>query len=164
MKKYLLIFIISITVIACNESGKAQKTTIDLEKYSSYGGKMDQHEVSTVVTMQKKYATLQKGDSLAITFSGAVDKVCKAKGCWMTIPLDKEQEIMVKFKDYGFFVPTDIEKDSVIVQGKAFVNEMSVEEQRHYAMDAGKPQEEIEKITTPKRTYSFVANSVLIQN
>jgi len=82
----------------------------------------------------------------------------------MTIPLDKEQEIMVKFKDYGFFVPTDIEKDSVIVQGKAFVNEMSVEEQRHYAMDAGKPQEEIEKITTPKRTYSFVANSVLIQN
>jgi hypothetical protein len=43
------------------------------------------------------------------------------------------------------------------------VSETSVEELRHYAEDAGKSQEEIEAITEPKKTYSFVADGVLLK-
>ena len=34
--------------------------------------------------------------------------------------------------------------------------------QRHYAEDAGKSKEEIEKITEPKIAYTFLADGVLI--
>ena len=70
---------------------------------------------------------------------------------------------MVKFKDYGFFMPKNIAGKEVIIDGKAYVSELSVEEQRHYAEDAGKSEEEIAAITEPKRTYSFEANGVLLK-
>jgi len=42
------------------------------------------------------------------------------------------------------------------------VEEVSIDEQRHYAEDAGKSAEEIASITVPKRTYSFEADGVLV--
>ena len=39
---------------------------------------------------------------------------------------------------------------------------MSVDDQRHYAEDAGKSPEEIAAITEPKRTLSFTSSGVLI--
>lgn len=73
-----------------------------------------------------------------------------------------EEEAMIKFKDYGFFMPKDIAGDKVIVNGKAFIDEMSVEDQRHFAEDAGKSKEEIAAITAPKKTLSFTAEGVLL--
>jgi hypothetical protein len=92
-----------------------------------------------------------------------VIEVCQAKGCWMTLKLENGEEAMVKFKDYGFFMPKDIAGKEVILNGKAFVNEVPVEEQRHYAEDAGKSKEEVAAITEPKKTYSFEADGVLIK-
>ena len=62
---------------------------------------------------------------------------------------------MVKFKDYGFFMPKDISGKEVILNGKAYVNEVPVDEQRHYAEDAGKSEEEIAAITEPKKDLFF---------
>jgi hypothetical protein len=70
--------------------------------------------------------------------------------------------VMVKFKDYGFFMPKNIAGEEVIVEGVAFVEEVSVDEQRHYAEDAGKSPDEIAEITEPKRTLSFISSGVLI--
>ena len=39
---------------------------------------------------------------------------------------------------------------------------VSVDEQRHYAEDAGKTLEEITQIIEPKKTYSFEADGVLL--
>ena len=82
----------------------------------------------------------------------------------MTLNLKDGQQVMVKFKDYGFFVPKDIAGKEVIVNGKAFVEEVSVEDQRHYAEDAGKTEEEIAAISSPKKTFSFEADGVLIKD
>ncbi len=49
------------------------------------------------------------------------------------------------------------------MEGKAYVTEMSVEDQRHYAEDAGKSPEEVEAITTPAVTLSFLADGVKIK-
>ena len=51
----------------------------------------------------------------------------------------------------------------VVVNGKAFVAEVSVEEQRHYAEDAGRSKEEIEAITEVQKTLSFEADGVLVK-
>jgi len=69
---------------------------------------------------------------------------------------------MVKFKDYGFFVPKDIAGQEVIMEGKAYREVTAVDELRHLAQDAGKPQEEIEKITEPKVELKFMASGVLL--
>ena len=70
---------------------------------------------------------------------------------------------MVRFKDYGLCMPKDIAGKEVIVNGLAFIEEMGVDDQRHYAEDAGKSPAEIAKITKPKRTLGFTADGVILQ-
>jgi len=105
-----------------------------------------------------------KKDTVQATLIATVDEVCQVKGCWMTLNngLAGGPEIMVRFKDYGFFVPKDIGGRKVVVEGKAFISVTPVEELRHYAEDAGKSKEEIMKITAPEETYSFEATGVQV--
>ena len=60
-------------------------------------------------------------------------------------------------------MPLDGEKANVIVHGKAFVSEISVEKLRHYAEDAGQSKEEIAKITKPQLQYNFEADGVYLK-
>lgn len=113
--------------------------------------------------MQERFKNLEKEDTLRLTFETTVNAVCKNKGCWMKLNLPEEEDVMVKFRDYKFFVPKDIEERQVVIRGEAFVTEVSVEEQRHYAEDMGMTTEEVMAITQPKRTYSFVAEGVKIK-
>ena len=62
---------------------------------------------------------------------------------------------------YGFFIPLNAE-GSVIVSGKAFISETSVDDLKHYAEDSGDTEEIIEAITIPEKTYSFEADGVLL--
>jgi hypothetical protein len=79
----------------------------------------------------------------------------------MNLDLDGEKDLMVRFKDYGFFMPLDA-KGEVIINGYATISETSVEELRHYAEDAGASEQEIEAIVEPELTYSFEADGVLL--
>jgi hypothetical protein len=94
--------------------------------------------------------------------SGKVLSVCQTKGCWMKVENPGGEPIMVKFKDYGFFMPKDIVGKQVVLDGEAVVKETSVQQLRHYAQDAGKSKEEIEKITSPKKETVFTAKGVLV--
>jgi len=51
----------------------------------------------------------------------------------------------------------------VIINGKAFLKETGVKELQHYAKDAGKSEDEIAKITTPKIAISIEASGVLMK-
>ena len=73
-----------------------------------------------------------------------------------------EIQSLVKFKDYGFFVPKDIAGQEVIVRGKAFVEITSIEDLKHMAEDAGKSQKEIDAITDTEISYSFISEGVLL--
>ncbi|OQD42001.1 DUF4920 domain-containing protein [Croceivirga radicis] len=108
------------------------------------------------------YANLVTGNSTQTQLKGAIKEVCQAKGCWMRVDLSNGEEVFVRFKDYGFFVPTDVAGNEVVMNGKAFIEEMSVEDQKHYAKDKGLMTTEIAKITAPKKTLRFEADGVLI--
>lgn len=131
--------------------------------YDSFGEQISAQNALSPEEMMAKYKNLKPGDTLELSFEGKVNTVCKSKGCWMELDLPEEENVMVKFRDYGFFVPKDIEEQKVVIHGKAFVAEVSVEEQRHYAEDNGKSEAEIAEITVPKRTLSFLADGVLIK-
>lgn len=108
-------------------------------------------------------ADKQKADGYTGKITGTVTSVCQAKGCWMTLDAGNGESMMVTFKDYGFFVPKDITGKTVVLEGKAEIRLVSVDEQRHLAGDAGKSQAEIDAITTPKEELRFVADGVIVQ-
>lgn len=114
--------------------------------------------------MYAKYQTMSLMDSAEIKFRATVTDVCEVKGCWMMLKLRDDSETMVRFKDYGFFVPRDIVGKEVVVSGTAFVEEISVADQKHFARDGGKSEAEIEKISGPLKTYGFEAVGVLLKD
>ncbi len=81
----------------------------------------------------------------------------------MTLEKGDGTTMRVTFTDYGFFVPKDIDGKTVIIQGRAKINTTSVDELRHYAEDAKKSKEEIEKITQPKVEMVFEADGVIVK-
>ncbi len=137
------------------------KTAVPIEV--RLGADMDKKGGLTSLQMFEKYQNLTVNDTVPSKFTGEVLEVCQAKGCWMKLALEDGQEAMVRFKDYGFFMPKDIAGRTVVVNGLAFVSEMSVEDQRHYAKDAGKSEEEIAAITVPKKTFGFEADGVVLK-
>ena len=104
----------------------------------------------------------QQGEATA-KVAGEVTNVCAVKGCWMTMNIDG-QEMMVSFKDYGFFVPKDATGKTAVVQGQAKVDTVDVATLRHYAEDAGKSEAEINAITEPEVKLSFEAEGVLLRD
>ena len=75
-----------------------------------------------------------------------------------------EKDLMVRFKDYGFFMPLDAQGDCYYQWHLLHVSETSVEDLKHYAEDAGASALEIEAIISPEITYSFEADGVLLAN
>lgn len=151
--------------LSCKPSEKENNLISEETKelaYSSYGAEIVEQQHMPASEMEKRYQDLGQGDTLQLSFKTTVNSVCKNKGCWMTLNLPREEEVMVKFRDYDFFVPKDIEEKEVVVSGKAYVTQVSVEEQQHYARDNGKTEKEIAAITQPKRTLSFLADGVQI--
>lgn len=99
-----------------------------------------------------------------VKIEGEILSSCPMKGCWMKIRAEKDT-ILVRFKDYGFFVPKEgIEGDKAIINGKMSIETLSVELLRHYAEDAGKSKDEIKKITKPEVSLTFLADGVFIEN
>ncbi|MBD2752439.1 DUF4920 domain-containing protein [Spirosoma validum] len=105
------------------------------------------------------------GDKTAMPakVEGTVESVCKVKGCWMKVKTGDGQTMRVTFKDYGFFVPKDIVGKTVVVEGTAETSTTPVADLRHYAQDAGKSKEEIEKITEPEKALTFVADGAIVK-
>lgn len=93
---------------------------------------------------------------------GKVEAVCQAKGCWITMEREQGDPMRVKFKDYGFFMPKDLTGKTVVVEGVAKVETVSVDMLRHYAEDEGMSDVEVNKIISPKTDISFMADGVII--
>lgn len=116
------------------------------------------------ISYEEMLRQLNDKDSLSTKVVGEVEAVCQKKGCWMNIGDEEagQSTMMVKFKDYGFFVPMDIAGRRVVMEGYAYREVTPVEELKHLAEDAGKSKEEIEAITEPKEELKFLATGVLL--
>jgi hypothetical protein len=103
-------------------------------------------------------------DSVNLKLSGVANSSCQKKGCWMKMDIGDGQEIRVNFKDYGFFVPKNLNGELAIVEGVAYVDTINVEFLKHLAEDAGKSEEEIAAISEPEISVNFTANGVIIKS
>lgn len=164
--RYLVIFTFCLAILSCKQE-KEQESIVEVETveqgYQSFGKEIMAKDALSAERMAEHYSNMKMGDSVNSKMIATVEDVCQAKGCWMKLNMPDGEQVMVKFKDYGFFVPKDIKGKEVIVNGIAFVNEMSVDEQQHYAEDGGATLEEIALITKPKKTFGFQADGVLLK-
>ncbi len=111
----------------------------------------------------KKVELLYNSEGVFNTkFKAVVVEVCQAKGCWMKLDLGEDKEVMVKFKDYGFFVPKDIVGRDVIVEGEAYKEVTTIDELKHYADDRGDSKEKINAITQAEEVRTLTANGVVV--
>jgi hypothetical protein len=125
----------------------------------SYGAKTSARGAVSVDKLEAKMAT---AETFKGKVKGVITSVCEKKGCWMKLKQANGEGIMVRFKDYGFFMPQNIVGKEVVLSGVAQVTTTSVEDLKHYAEDAGKSQEEIAKINAPKKAIEFTAKGVLV--
>ncbi|MCP4975762.1 MAG: DUF4920 domain-containing protein [Maribacter sp.] len=166
MKGFNILVVLLLMFWSCKGQETKQEITEKADityELVSFGNKILADGSISGQEMMQKYHGMSVADTTQTKFTAVVKEVCQAKGCWMKVVLDGSEEAMVRFKDYGFFMPKDIAGKEVIINGNAFVEEMSVEDQKHYAEDGGKSKDEIARITEPKKTFGFEADGVLLK-
>ena len=159
MMRNWIIAILSLSLgLACNNASENVET--DASAYEYFGEEITK---DGAIASSDFFNSFTEGDSIEMKLSGQINEVCKKKGCWMSMSIGQDEEIMVRFKDYGFFVPLNADGRLATVEGWAYKEVRTVDELKHYAFDSGKTEEEIQAITEPEVSYTFMADGVIIE-
>lgn len=179
MKKFLILMLAAGLITACGEkTGQDENATADTtavanaeevaeangdfpdpDATGSFGASISEEGA---VDVSEIPGLLKGKDSVFVKVKGEISACCQKKGCWMTMPMANEEEVMVRFKDYEFFVPLNSAGKGAVLEGWAFREEISVDELRHYAEDEGQTPEEIAKINKPETKFTFMADGVIV--
>lgn len=169
MKKILLVLLAGSFFAACNSPKQDQTETVTApeeqpeapaEVVAYFGEEINMDDAVASSEVTSKLADQQEMD---MKVAATINTCCQKKGCWMTVSLGEEDEMMVRFKDYGFFVPKDADGYDAVFEGRVFRDTVDVATLQHYAEDAGKTTEEIEAITEPEIRLAFEASGVAIK-
>lgn len=186
MKKIFLFLILAVTVFACEpstETAGENETTpnseeivpeevVDEESAEEGAALPDPDAIGNfgaAISAEgamgggELLAQLAGQDSVMMKVRSSIAECCQAKGCWMTMPLEGEQEMTVKFKDYAFFAPMNSIGKNAVVEGWAYKEVVSVEELQHLAQDNNASTEEIEAITEPEERITFMASGLIVE-
>jgi len=165
-----LAILVGFGMSACNQASNTESadamsaeasTESDLPSTGNFGKTITEDGAVMLASIESEVVP---GEEYAAKVEGEIVEVCQKKGCWMTVKKDDGSVVRVTFKDYGFFVPKDAAGKWVVMEGIAFYDTLSVATLQHYAEDAGKPAEEVAKITEPEYKVTFEAEGVIIKN
>jgi hypothetical protein len=110
-------------------------------------------EFGDVISQPEKYA------GAPVLIRGRISDVCQRKGCW-TVLSQGEDNVRVRFKDYGFFLPTDCSGKQAYVEGVVAIETLSEKTAQHYAAESR--SEDPSKISGPQQVVGFTASGVRI--
>ncbi len=124
-------------------------------EHETFGAPMDlsvgEVTLEDIATAGDRYA------GKAVRVETRVAKVCRKKGCFF-IAQQGSNTVRVSFKDYSFFVPTDISGKRVMLVGEVVANELTPEKAKHLAEDLGESEESVQ----PGKEYTIIASSVRV--
>ncbi|MDJ0751086.1 MAG: DUF4920 domain-containing protein [Woeseiaceae bacterium] len=109
------------------------------------------------VTLEEVVSDSDRYVGRTVRVETRVSKVCRKKGCFFIARAGSEV-VRVSFRDYGFFVPTDISGKRVMLVGEVEVGDLTPDEARHLADDLGEAEETIES----GEEFGIVASSVRV--
>src|SRR5688572_642465 len=97
MKSFLsLMLIMAMALVASAQDPKPA------EKGVTYGAGTN---AEGAISISQASDQVKEKDKFSGKVNGKVTSVCQEKGCWMMVARDNGEPVMVKFKDYGFFMP-----------------------------------------------------------
>lgn len=134
------------------------------DKGTFYGEKFKEKTPADVPAFLKTMNDI-KGTTVKINdvqVKGTIEEVCQSAGCWVRLKNPDGASVFVKFKNH-FTIPMDLAGSNAVVHGIASKKTISVEDQKHYAEDAGKSKDEIAMITTPKDEMRIDASGIWIE-
>ena len=166
MKKYILTLASIALLSACQSNHEAEHSNGETEADTLvadgvYGKEFDGENAISMDSLESLMAAGQEIENVKV--SGTIKEVCQAEGCWMTIGKKDGSGMRVTFNDHAFVIPKNLAGKTAMFEGKAFIENTSVDELRHYAADEGKSEAEIAKITAPTSELVFDAEGVMIQ-
>ena len=165
MKRFLIGSLALVIIAACNNSqtntdNEAETNDVVVAEYEFFGDSTLTPD--DAVPSTQLIAFMDGRDSVSAKVSGTISEVCQKKGCWMSVEVDNGKSMHVTY-DYEFLLPMNAAGKEMIMNGYAFTDTIPVNHLKHLAEDAGKTQEEIDAITEPKVTLSFLATGVMIK-
>ena len=140
----------------------AQPPNVPATPGSSFGEKTTSENAISVSELHAIINTKNNGSKKAdVKIKGVVTDVCTMEGCWIKVQ-SPDGKMMVKMKDHKFTVPVALNGKTVVIDGAAEEKITSVEQLKHYAVDAGKSKAEIDAIKEPKKEIVIDAKGVLV--
>lgn len=126
--------------------------TVDTE---TFGSPLD--EAVPAVSLEQILSDGESYVGKSVRVEARVSEVCQKKGCFF-IAQAGDSVVRISFKDYAFFVPTDISGKRVMFVGEVVAKEITPEAAEHFAEDLGSEAAPVE----PGMTYEVVASSVRV--
>ncbi len=163
LKRIVLIGAAILAVSCSSDKPKAELKTynepIVKKDYIVYGEELQ----SKPIYKMESFNDVSVGDEpKTLALEGQIKSVCKKKGCWMKMKNPNGNDLFVSF-DYVFLVPKNADGRRAIIEGELSNDTTSVAYLKEIAKDAGKSQTDIDKITEPEISKTFLAKSVLIK-
>ena len=140
------------------QDAKPAPKKLDEKLYEHFGDGITEGAATPLADVLKKPEDFT---GKVVRIEAPITAVCQTKGCWMHLGA-QTPPVMVKFKDYAFFVPKDASGRTTIVEGTMSMKQETVEQTKHYLEDAGK-KDEAAKVTEGRKLYHFMASGVAIQ-
>ena len=135
-------------------------------RYTHFGQPMTLADSDTM-PIETLMASADSYNNKQVRVSGTVAEVCQHKGCWINMkPESGGDALFVKFtcpvEPDARLIPLEAVGRPVIVEGKLTVEEISEDEAKHYAQDAGMTEEDIAKITGPQKRLRIASPAAMI--
>jgi hypothetical protein len=165
MKKIIYTLLAITTFYACGakEEKKEEKNEVAKEEVSKDTLMGIEFSKEGAMNVEEFMTAFAGKDSMEAKITGTVAEVCKKKGCWMTMDLGNGKTMRVSY-DYKFLLPLNCDGLPIVINGMAYVDTISVADQKHYLEDANASKEEIDAITEPEINLSFLATGVILSN
>ena len=156
MKKYSVVLLLALAVSsqALAEALRLSEPVHQDQTSETFGALIEDLPAVTQLAPILDAPQMFIGKQLAVETK--VSKVCQKKGCFF-IAQHEGKSIRVTFKDYAFFVATDIAGRKVTLVGELIQNEVSDAQAAHLSKDLG------EKGSVKRGLqYQLVASSVRV--
>lgn len=116
---------------------------------------------TAAISVAELVARMDKStDPQTVTLKASLSAVCQNAGCWVQVPKPDGKPLMVRFKNHFTIPPATPSGTESFIHGVAYWDTVSVKMLRHYAEDAGKTPEEINKITQPEFKLNFEGDGI----
>lgn len=152
----ILVFAATGVLLAGCDGSRATNQALG-DGWNAYG------DARTVERTSVPVAVLADSEGAPVVVEGWVTEVCAVKGCWMRVQDDDGDVVLVRFKDYGFFVPRNARGRRTVIHGIPQVRTFSIAQRRHLLEDGNASAEEIARVDGPTTEVVFLADGAWVQ-